>query len=142
MQLEAMMFANAAAIDEKSLLAVQGAGWESYDVEMFPATISGFVAGILALDRSQHGEAEEMTLDILDDDGQVVGSSASIIASGIRPETTEGVPYRFPFAIPFMTAARGPTVVKARLTTTGDVELGVISFALRGGMPDAPPEDL
>jgi hypothetical protein len=140
MRVEAIMFANVAAVD-RALLAVQGGGWEHYDCAMFPATIGGYVAGILTFGEDQHGSLPEVFLDIFDDSGQVEGSRASMIAMGTRPETTQGVPYRLPFAIPFMTIARGPTVVNARLSEGSD-ELAVLAFAVRGGVPDAPPEGL
>jgi len=139
-KVEAIMFANQAAVDG-GLLAVQGGGWEHYDVAFFPATISGYVAGVLAFDEDQHGSLPRIDLEVFSDAGQVEGSRASMIAIGTRPETTAGVPYRVAFAIPFMTAASGPTVVKARLSENG-VDLAVIPFAVRGGAPDAPPPDL
>ena len=49
------MFANRAAIDG-SLLTVKGAGWEHFDVQLFPATVRGFVAGVLTIDADQHGQ--------------------------------------------------------------------------------------
>jgi hypothetical protein len=140
MRVEAVMFANAAAVDN-SLLAVQGGGWEHYQCTMFPATVSGYVAGILALDDDQHGSLPTVGLEVFDESGQVEASLASMIAIGTRPETVQGVPYRVAFAIPFMTVAKGPTVVKARLSEAGE-ELAVLTFAVRGGVPDAPPEDL
>ena len=141
MKVEAILFANQAAV-EGNLLAVQGAGWEHYDVPFFPMTASGYVAGILALDEGQHGSLPGVTLKVFDDSGHVDGSRASMTAIGTRPETVQGVPYRVAFAIPFMTAARGPTVVKARLSEEDGADLAVIAFAVRGGAPDAPPNDL
>ena len=41
MKAEAVMFANRAAI-EGSMLTVKGAGWEHFDVQMFPSTVRGF----------------------------------------------------------------------------------------------------
>jgi hypothetical protein len=140
-KVEAILFANRAAVDG-NLLAVEGGGWEHYDVALFPATVSGYVAGIVALDESQHGSLPSMMLETFDDAGHVEGARASTIAFGTRPETTQGVPYRVAFAIPFMTAARGPTVVKTRLSEEDGTELAVIAFAVRGGAPDSPPDDL
>ncbi len=140
MKVEAVMFANRAAVDG-NLLAVEGAGWEHYDVPFFPMTVSGYVAGILALDPDQHGSLPPILLEVFSDSGQVEGSRASMIAIGTRPETVQGVPYRVAFAIPFMTAASRPTVVKARLSAQ-DGDLAVIAFAVRGGAPDAPPADM
>lgn len=141
MKVEAILFAKHAAVDD-ALLAVEQGGWEHYDVSFFPMTVSGYVAGILALDEGQHGSLPALALEIFDDAGHVEGSRASMIAIGTRPETAQGVPYRVAFAIPFMTAARGPTVVKAQLSEEDGGELALIAFAIRGGAPDAPPDDL
>ncbi len=140
MHVEAVMFANRAAVNG-GLLAVKGAGWEHYDLALFPGTVKGFVAGILTIDSDQHGSLLPVVLEVFDDDGHVDGSRASMIAIGTRPSTAPGVPYRMPFAMAFMTVVTAPTVVRARLRA-GEGELAVISFAVRGGAPDAPPVDL
>jgi hypothetical protein len=140
MKVEAIILANQASVDGQ-LLGIQGGGWEHYDVPFFPFTVSGYVAGILALDESQHGSLPGLLLEVVDETGHGEGSRASMIAIGTRPETVQGVPCRVAFSIPFMMAVRGPTLVKARLSEDG-AELAVISFAVRGGTPDAPPVDL
>jgi len=141
MKVEAVMFANEAAIDN-GLLVIQGGGWEHIDTPgYFPMGITGYVAGILTLGEDQHGSLLPVLLQVFDDSGQVEGFRASIIANGTRPKTVQGVPYRTPFAISFMTVASGPTVMKARLSDEG-TELAVISVAIRGGAPDTPPADM
>jgi hypothetical protein len=140
LNVEAILFANRAAVEDW-LLAVDGGGWEYYRCPFFPATVSGYVAGILTLDDSQHGELPAVFLEIFDESGQVEGSRLSMIASGTRPTTTAGVPYRVPFAIPFMTVAKGPTVMKARLSDDQGV-LAVIAAALQAMTPDALPDEL
>ena len=140
MNVEAVMFANRAAI-EGSMLTVKGAGWEHFDVRFFPSTVRGFVAGVLTIDADQHGQLLPVVLEVFDDEGHVERTRASMVAIGTRPATVPGVPYRMPFAIAFTTVVRAQTVVKARLHAD-EGELAVISFAVRGGAPDAPPPDL
>jgi hypothetical protein len=140
MNVEAIVFANRALV-VGGLLSVEGAGWEHYDVPFFPTTVAGYVAGILTLDEEAHGSLPELLLEVHSDSDLVEPSRASMIAVDTRPGTVQGVPYRIAFAIPFMTTAKGPALVNARLTA-GDDELAMIAFAVRGGAPDAPPADL
>jgi hypothetical protein len=137
---EAAMFANRAAI-EGSMLTVKGGGWEHFDVQLFPATVRGFVAGVLTIDAEQHGQLLPVVLELYDEEGHLERTRASLVAIGTRPATVPGVPYRMPFSLPFVSVVRAPTVVKARLHAQ-EGELAVISFAVRGGTPDAPPPDL
>jgi hypothetical protein len=134
------MFANRAAVSG-GLLSVKGAGWEHYDVALFPGTVRGFVAGILTIDADQHGSLLPVVLEVFDDEGRVDGSRSSMVAIGTRPATAPGVPYRMPFAMAFTTVVRAPALVRARLLAE-EGELAVIAFAVRGGAPDAPPPDL
>jgi hypothetical protein len=138
MRVEAILFANRATVDNW-LLAIEGGGWEYTEYSFLPSTVVGCVAGVLALDEGEHGELSEVILDVFDDSGQVEGSRASTIAIGTRPKTVEGVPYRSPFAMPFMTVVRGPTVMKARLTTAGH-ELALITCEIRSSTPDVLPD--
>lgn len=134
------MFANRAVI-EGSMLTVKGAGWEHFDVQMYPATVRGYVAGVLTIDADQHGQLLPVVLELFDDDGHVEPTRASMVAIGTRPKTVPGVPYRMPFSIAFQSVVRAATVVKARLHAQ-EGELALITFAVRGGAPDAPPADL
>lgn len=139
MKLEALLFANNASADGW-LLAVEGGGWEHIEYDFMPGTAVGYVAGILTLDESEHGELTEVVADVFDDSGEVDGFRASMIVNGNRPKTDTGVPVRAPFAIPFMTVVRGPTVMKARLTLGGR-ELGLIACSVRTTTPDSLPDE-
>jgi hypothetical protein len=103
--------------------------------------VLGVQRGAFELDEDEHGELPDLTLTVFDDLGQVEESSAPMTVVGTRPATVAGGPYRVAFAIPFMTIARSPTVMKARLTTA-DRDLEVITCAIVGGVPDALPDDL
>jgi hypothetical protein len=139
MKLEALLFANDAS-DDGWLLAVEGGGWEHITYDFLPGTAVGYVAGILTLDDAELGELTEIAVEIFDDDGQVERFRATMTANGNRPNTVEGVPVRLPFAMPFMTVVRGPTVMKARLML-GDEELGLIACSVQTTTPDTIPDE-
>ena len=139
MKLEALLFADVANADGW-LLTVERGGWEHIKYDFMPGTAVGYVAGIFTLDDAELGELTEVALEIFDDSGQVEGFRASMIASGNRPNTVAGVPVRLPFAIPFMTVVRGPTVMKARLLL-GDEELGLIACSVQTTTPDMLPDE-
>ena len=138
MKVEAITFANRAAIED-GLLQIEGAGWEYVRPPLFPATISGYVAGVLALDKSEHHELTEVRLKVRDDDGQIARFRASIVADGARPKAAAGVPFRVPFAIPFTIVARGPTVMKASLESDRK-KLAVIACSIDDSTPDSLPQ--
>lgn len=138
-KVEALLLANRAAVDGW-LLAVEGGGWENYTPAFFPATVAGYVAGVFALDPSEIGSTPAVVLEINDSAGQLEGLRESIIANGVRPATAAGVPCRVAFAIPFMTVAKGPTVVKVRLSDEHGADLAEITFEVRSPVPDSLPD--
>jgi len=139
MKLEALLFATTASADGW-LLAVEGGGWEHIKYDFLPGTAAGYVAGMLTLDDAELGELTEVAVEVFDDSGQVEEFRASMIANGNRPNTVEGAPVRVPFAVPFMTVVRGPTVMKARLLL-GDEELGLIACSVQTTTPDTIPDE-
>jgi hypothetical protein len=136
MKIEAILVANRAHIDG-ALLFVEGGGWEFASWEFFPGTISAFIAGVLALDESEIGGTPSATLELSDQEGHVEGFRASIIASGVRPKMP-GSPARIPFAIPFMTVVRSPTVMNVVMTPEGG-DAVTIHFGLVSAIPDELP---
>jgi hypothetical protein len=136
-EIEVLMVAKAAGVDG-SLLHVQGAGWEHWSSPMFPATVSGAVAGIATLDDEEIGHTPALNIAITDADGHDMGFAASMIISGIRPKTVAGVPVRVPFAVPFMFVATRSTVIKVAVVHEG-AELAAITFLIRDPVPDTPP---
>ncbi|HEX2259822.1 MAG TPA: hypothetical protein VHJ40_08785 [Actinomycetota bacterium] len=136
MKVESLVIANYATTD-KWLLRVEGGGWEHCKPQILPTTVRGYVAGIFTLDRDELGTTPAVLVEIGDKNGHVEEFKASTIVNGMRPAATPGVPSRVPFAIPFTTVARAPTVMKVRLLNEGD-ELATTSFAVLDPVPDAP----
>jgi hypothetical protein len=129
MRAEAVLFANQASIDDWAL-EVEGASWDIVRFDTFPATLSGYIAGILALEGPHVEEAPEVVVEVFDDAGAVAGSLSSMLARWTEEQPLpEGVPRRVPFAVPFMTVVKGPTVLKARLLTEGE-QFAFISCAV------------
>src|SRR3954447_13070657 len=116
-------------IDTNGLLLVEGGAWRYVEFESFPAAIRGNVCGVVSLEATDFGSVHTISLEVLDDSGQVDVSRGSILFDA-REESTEMSSPRLPFAIPFATVAREPTLLKASVTSNGG-ELGGLSVIVR-----------
>lgn len=134
MRIESALVANAAEA-VNGLLNVAGAGWENYDVGLFPGTFNGVVCGILTVDASEGAEpVGQLYVTIGDDGGQLEAATASGAVALVRPTIIQDSPGRIPFVVPFSTIAKGPTTAKISLTgLENDVEIRVI---IRDTVPD------
>lgn len=130
------MVANAAE-RKNGLLDVTGGGWEHCKPSMLPANIGGAIAGIFVLDDVELGTTPAVTIEACTPGGSGMGWSASMIVSGIRSPSPDGVPVRIPFAVPFAFAVMKPMVTEFRIKS-GDNQIGALSFAVLDPVPDSP----
>jgi hypothetical protein len=128
-KIEAILLANAAAVNEHGLLVVDGGGWRYIEVEEFPGGVGGSVCGVVELEPDDFGSVHAVALQVFDDAGQVDGSSGSMVMDA-REVSAEMSSPRLPFAIPFMSVLRGPTVLNAKVTSNGG-ELAGLSVIVR-----------
>jgi len=135
-QVEVLMTASSATVEAR--LNVQGGGWEYYTPVTMPGTVGGHVAGIATLDAAELGRTPTLNIVITDADGHDMGSSASMIISGIRRGTAPGVLVRVPFAVPFTVAVRRSMVLKVAALHEG-AELAAVTFHVREPVQDTPP---
>lgn len=133
MKIEAILFANAAMVNEQQLLVVDGGGWKYVEPAGFPMTLAGSICGVIGVELEDFGATHELAGTVFDDSGQVDGSSGSITVDA-REESEQMTTPRFAFAIPFVTVVRGPTVLKASVTSNGAV-LGGLSVIVRRAKP-------
>lgn len=129
MKIEAILWANAAMVDANALLNVEGGSWRYVERDFFPTTLAGNVCGVVLVDDEDFGSLVTVTLDVFDDSGQVDGSSGSMIFD-CREVSEEMSVSRLPFAFPFMTVIREPTLLKAKVVSNGS-ELAGLSVIVR-----------
>lgn len=128
-KIEAILWANAAVVDANALLNVEGASWRYVERDFFPATLSGNVCGVVLVEDEDFGSLVTVSLEVFDDSGQVDGSAGSMIFD-CREVSAEMSVSRLPFAFPFMTVIREPTLLKARVVSNGG-ELAGLAVIVR-----------
>ena len=72
---------------------IRGGGWEFFSVSRMPATIQGFLAGLIEFDHDEIGSTHALRLTLADQQGEDLGSSASMVVVAQRKIA--------PFAVPF-----------------------------------------
>jgi hypothetical protein len=133
MKIEAILFANAAMVNENGLLVVDGGGWRYVELPEFPMAVGGSICGVVGLEAEDFGLVHALALRTFDEAGQVDGSAGSIMMDA-RSASAEMSSPRLPFAIPFATVIREPTVLKASVTSNGG-ELAGLSVVVRRKQP-------
>jgi hypothetical protein len=132
---EALLFANAAVIDDSGLLDIKGSAWRYFEPERFPATLAGSVCGILIVEDADYGAIHTIEVEVGDEHGHVVPTAGAVTSDCTEPsqEMTIG---RIAFVCPFMAVIREPTVVTARVTCDG-APLGDLDLIVRAKRDDA-----
>ena len=118
MRVEAILLANAAVVDANGLLSVEGGGWRFVERDDFPTTLAGSVCGVVAVEDEDFGSIHTISMEVFDDAGQVDRSAGSMIMDA-RQASAEMSIARLPFAFPFMTVVREPTLLKAKVVSKG-----------------------
>ena len=67
MKIEAILLANAATVDEGSLLNVEGACWRFVEHDEFPTTVTGSVCGVVLIEDDDFGSVHTLSLEVSDD---------------------------------------------------------------------------
>lgn len=129
MQIEAILLANAAMVDENALLRVEGAAWRYVERDFFPTTLAGNICGVILVEDNDFGSVHTLSLSVLDDSGHVDGTDGSMTIDS-REESREMSIPRLPFAFPFVTVVRAPTVLKAIVRSNGG-ELAALEVLVR-----------
>ena len=93
MHISTSLLATHAEVGADGLLAVRGGGWEFYSVPRMPATIQGFLAGLIEFDHDEIGTTHALRLTLADEQGRDLGSAAAMV---IMPQRKIA-----PFAVPF-----------------------------------------
>ena len=130
MHISTSLLATHAEVGADGLLAIRGGGWEFYSVARVPATVQGFLAGLIEFDHDEIGSTHALRLTLADEDGDDLGSSASLVISAQRRIA--------PFAVPFtgiVNSAGGFAVTLSDATGP----LIVVESVVR--LPDPPPID-
>jgi hypothetical protein len=99
--LSAMVADAASAFDGK--LYVHGGGWDTLTVHQFPANHPTLaLALVLAADASEAPGTGELRIQLVDEDGNDAGASATgVVAIGHGPMYKPGNRSLLPFAVPF-----------------------------------------
>lgn len=135
MQVVAAMVANRAEV-ANGLLNVSGGGWDSFTVHSLPATIPGFLCGVIEVQPEERGQQLVVHVEALDHEGHDAGSHASMVISTTLDDAPPWVT-RLPFAMPFVFAASAPGEFTLRMVDD-DGPLCAVSFPLVLRAPEAP----
>lgn len=106
------LLANQAAVTENGLLNVIGGGWEHFEVLRFPASITGWIAGLFELDAVDRGVDHVVRMTVVARDGSELASQAFIINDVSR---------LVPFAKQFSVVALSAGTIKVDLATGSEV---------------------
>ena len=87
------LLATHAEVGGDGLLTIRGGGWEFYSVPRVPATIQGFLAGLIEFDKDEIGSTHALRLTLADEQGRDLGSAAAMVIMAQRKIA--------PFAVPF-----------------------------------------
>jgi hypothetical protein len=129
--------ANSASVDYSGvlhdvpvpLLDLSGAGWEYLKTDEFPANLSGWIAGIAAVEPAELNKRAHLRFEAATNHGSDYGFSASLLIPLKRSLHAEGIPIREPFAVPFRLPVEGPCVVTVRVLVE-DAELARYQFSV------------
>jgi hypothetical protein len=138
MRLEAILVANGAEI-VNGLLNVAGAGWETYTSGLFPNNLAGVVCGVFVLEAADFESQPTFAIRGSDPHGQLDRFEAAGIVDTSRPQAQGGGASRIPFAVPFSTVVRGPTIATIEFSADGKI-LAELSVSIMSAIPDIPAE--
>lgn len=116
MHIATSLLATHAEVGGDGLLSVRGGGWEFYIVHRVPATVQGFLAGLIEFDNDEIGSSHVVRLTLADQRGNDLGSSASMAILAQRKIAPFAVPFTGiveeagPFAVTLADAS-GPLIV-------------------------------
>ena len=130
MHISTSLLATHAEVGGDGLLAIRGGGWEFYSVPRVPATLQGFLAGLIEFDPDEIGSTHALRLTLTDEHGVDLGSSASMVVLAQRRIA--------PFAVPFtgiVTSAGGFAVT----LSDSSGPLIVVESVVR--LPEPPTSD-